>query len=97
MAVIGQGPIGLLLMMLAREEGAVLMSSDPMPQRREKSRELGATISIDPAEGDLSKEVRQAHLGPGSGCRNHRRAESGIGGSGLISRAAGWPRATVCS
>ncbi len=64
--VIGQGPIGLLLMMLAREEGAVLMSSDPMPQRREKSRELGATISIDPAEGDLSKEVRKRTSGRGA-------------------------------
>ena len=64
--VIGQGPIGLLLMLLAREEGSVLMTSDPMPQRRAKSRELGATISIDPAAGNLASEVRARTSGRGA-------------------------------
>src|ERR1700722_11169975 len=32
--VIGQGPIGLLLMMLARLAGATVVTSDPLPQRR---------------------------------------------------------------
>ncbi len=64
--VIGQGPIGLLLMMLAREEGAVLMTSDPMPQRRAKSKELGAVASIDPASGNLAQEVRRRTSGRGA-------------------------------
>ena len=40
--VIGQGPVGLLLMMLAKLEGANVYASDPMPERRAKSLSLGA-------------------------------------------------------
>ena len=40
MAVIGQGPIGLLLMMLSKLAGAVVIGSDPMPERRAKSLSL---------------------------------------------------------
>ena len=35
--VMGQGPIGLLLMMLAKLAGALVIGSDPMPERRAKS------------------------------------------------------------
>src|ERR1700686_385799 len=51
--VIGQGPIGLLLMMLAKLAGAVVIGSDPMPERRAKSLSLGADLVIDPREGRL--------------------------------------------
>ena len=37
----GQGPIGLLLMMLARLAGATVLTSDPMPERRAVSERLG--------------------------------------------------------
>ena len=54
--VIGQGPIGLLLMLLARLEGATVLTTDLMPERRARSLQLGADAALDPA-GD---EVRQA-------------------------------------
>src|SRR6202162_2813379 len=45
--VIGQGPIGMLLMLLANYEGAELLSSDPMPGRRAASKRFGAKESFD--------------------------------------------------
>lgn len=56
--VIGQGPIGLLLMLLARHAGATVFTSDPMPTRRQKSIDLGAQASFDPLTGELLEEVR---------------------------------------
>ena len=48
--VIGQGPIGMLLMLLARiTAGARVMTTDPMPARRQKSVELGAEEKYFPA------------------------------------------------
>jgi len=55
--VIGQGPIGLLLMLLARHAGATVLTSDPMPTRRQKSVELGAQASFDPLTGHLVEEL----------------------------------------
>src|SRR5580698_10560750 len=57
--VIGQGPIGMLLMMLAKNEGATVYTSDPMAGRREASVRFGAAEAFDPAEGKLSAEIRR--------------------------------------
>jgi hypothetical protein len=35
--VLGQGPIGLVLMMLARHVGASVLTTDPLPSRRQKA------------------------------------------------------------
>ena len=65
--VIGQGPIGMLLMLLARiHAGARVLSSDPMPARREKSLALGAEASFDPAAGDLVEALRGLTSGRGA-------------------------------
>ena len=57
--VLGQGPIGMLLMLLAKHEGADVFTSDPMPGRRAASLRFGASKSYDPAEGRLLEEVRR--------------------------------------
>src|SRR5262245_13532962 len=57
--VIGQGPIGLLLTFLARNAGATVVTTDPLPFRREMSLRFGATQSIDPAMSDPATEIRQ--------------------------------------
>ena len=44
--VMGQGPVGLLLMMLARLAGATVFTSDPMPERRAISERFGATVAF---------------------------------------------------
>lgn len=63
--IIGQGPIGLLLTFLAREAGATVLTSDPLPFRRRMSLRFGAIESLDPLETDASAEVRRlrAELG----------------------------------
>ena len=65
-AVIGQGPIGLLLTFLARNAGATVMTSDQLPFRRQMSLRFGATESIDPAASDLATEIRQYRGGMGA-------------------------------
>jgi L-iditol 2-dehydrogenase len=58
--VIGQGPIGMLLMLLARiHAGARVMTTDPLQTRRQKSLELGADESFVPASGGLVAAIRE--------------------------------------
>jgi L-iditol 2-dehydrogenase len=57
--VLGQGPIGMLLMLLAKHEGADVLTSDPMPGRRAASLRFGASKSYDPSEGRLLEEIRR--------------------------------------
>ena len=65
--VIGQGPIGMLLMLLARiHVGARVMTTDPMPARRRKSVELGAEESFDPLSGELERAMRECTSGRGA-------------------------------
>lgn len=65
--VIGQGPIGMLLMLLARiHAGARVMTTDPMPARRSKSVELGAEESFDPLDRDLASAIQKRTSGRGA-------------------------------
>jgi L-iditol 2-dehydrogenase len=63
--VVGQGPIGLLLMQLARWAGASVLTSDTLPDRLEASRRLGAAGTLD-ARGDVVREVRAMTSGRGA-------------------------------
>src|SRR5271169_6108691 len=64
--VIGQGPIGMLLMILAKYEGAEVYASDPMPGRRATSLRFGAKEVFDPASGNLQQEIRRRTGGRGA-------------------------------
>jgi L-iditol 2-dehydrogenase len=64
--VIGQGPIGLLLTFLAREAGATVLTSDPLPFRRQISARFGAELSFDSADTDLQKVTRDFRGGVGA-------------------------------
>ena len=64
--ILGCGPIGLQLLMVSKLEGAKLYTSDPIPQRREKSLSLGALESFDPTSGKLIEEVRARTDGRGA-------------------------------
>jgi L-iditol 2-dehydrogenase len=65
--VVGQGPIGLLLMQLARWAGAEVLASDTLADRLEMSRRLGASVVLD-ARGDVPAEVRARTGGRGADC-----------------------------
>jgi L-iditol 2-dehydrogenase len=64
--ILGCGPIGLQLLMVSHLEGAKLYTSDPIPQRRQKSLSLGALESFDPTSGKLIEEVRARTDGRGA-------------------------------
>jgi len=56
--VFGCGPIGLLLLQLARAAGATqLIATDKLPQRLEAARRFGATTIIQAAEGQEAGDV----------------------------------------
>jgi L-iditol 2-dehydrogenase len=65
--VVGQGPIGLILMQLCRWAGADALASDTMADRLEMSRRLGATVAID-ARQDVAREVLGLTEGRGVDC-----------------------------
>ena len=64
--VIGQGPIGLLLMLLARRKGAVVFTVDPMPERRAVSERLGAAAAFDPRARSVADEICKRTQGRGA-------------------------------
>ena len=64
--VIGCGPIGLQLLMVAKLEGGRLYTSDPMAVRRAKSLTLGAIESFDPSDGKLVEQIKARTDGRGA-------------------------------
>jgi L-iditol 2-dehydrogenase len=64
--VIGQGPIGLLLMLLAQRAGARVFTTDPMAERRAVSERLGAAAALDPRSCSVAEEVRKLTSGRGA-------------------------------
>jgi L-iditol 2-dehydrogenase len=65
--VVGQGPIGLLLMQIARWAGGEVLVSDPVDERRALASSLGAAVALDPAL-DAPGEVRRLTGGRGADC-----------------------------
>jgi L-iditol 2-dehydrogenase len=63
--VVGLGSIGLLMMQLAIREGARVIASDPLPGRRARAREFGATEVLDPGTDDISAACRKRSEGRG--------------------------------
>ncbi len=59
-AVIGTGPIGLLVLQAAKAGGASkVFAVEPIPGRRELAKQLGADEVFDPAQGDVGKEIAE--------------------------------------
>jgi (R,R)-butanediol dehydrogenase/meso-butanediol dehydrogenase/diacetyl reductase len=57
-AVIGTGPIGLLVQQAGVAGGAgKVYAIEPIAERRELAKQLGATKVFDPSEGDVSKQI----------------------------------------
>src|SRR3989442_5443150 len=64
--VIGQGPIGLLLTFLAREAGATVLASDPIPFRQQMSVRFGSVMCFDARSADPAAETRTYRGGMGA-------------------------------
>src|SRR6266481_7968639 len=63
--VIGQGPIGLILSVLAKKAGARVITSDLYPARLTISRELGLDQTIDASQADSVRAIRELTEGRG--------------------------------
>jgi L-iditol 2-dehydrogenase len=64
--ILGCGPIGLQLLMVANLQGARLYTSDPMAERRAKSLTLGSLEAFDPTSGKLVEEIKALSGGRGA-------------------------------
>jgi len=77
--VIGQGPIGLILAVLARRAGARVITSDLYPARLTISKELGLDQTTDASQVDTVRTVREMTEGRGADA-----AILAVAGSALI-------------
>jgi L-iditol 2-dehydrogenase len=56
-AVLGQGPIGLMLGQAARAEGARVAALDPIERRRAAGTALGFELALDPRQDDAAEAI----------------------------------------
>ena len=64
--VIGQGPIGIILSVLARKAGATVITSDLYPERLRIAKSLGFEHTIDASQHDAVRIVRGRTEGRGA-------------------------------
>ncbi len=58
--IIGGGPIGLIMLQLARMAGANrVVLSEPISEKRELAKQLGASATIDPLADDVEAQLQQ--------------------------------------
>ncbi|HVM94227.1 MAG TPA: zinc-dependent dehydrogenase [Terriglobales bacterium] len=77
--VIGQGPIGLILAMLAKRTGARVITSDLYPARLTIAKSFGLNQNINASQSNAGAAVRQLTEGRGADA-----VILAVGGSGLI-------------
>jgi len=65
-AVLGQGPIGLMFTMLVKRAGAHLGVTDTIPERRRIAERCGAEFAWDPRAADVPGEIRALTGGRGA-------------------------------
>jgi len=64
--VMGQGPIGIMLGVLARRRGARVITSDLLPQRHTIAKGFGLIESIDASTSDTVRTIKQMTEGRGA-------------------------------
>jgi L-iditol 2-dehydrogenase len=65
--IIGAGPIGQMMIMLAKKSGAsTVIASDPANLRRDIAKKAGADITIDPSKEDPVERIREETSGRGA-------------------------------
>ena len=64
--VMGQGPIGIILAVLARRRGARVITSDLLPQRHTISKAFGLNENIDASTSDTVKTAKELTEGRGA-------------------------------
>jgi len=64
--ILGQGPIGLLFLMLCRRVTDQVYSSEPVAERRDRSLRLGAARAFDPKTDNIGEEMKRLTEGRGA-------------------------------
>jgi len=77
--VMGQGPIGLILAILAKRKGVRVITSDLYPARLTIAKSFGLQLTIDASQDDAEQTVRGMTEGRGADA-----VILAVGGSGLI-------------
>ena len=65
-AVLGQGPIGLIFTMILAQEGMRVVATDTFESRRALARKFGAREAFDPRDGCLNKTISKMTEGRGA-------------------------------
>src|ERR1700723_4470988 len=79
---IGQGPIGIILSVLAKRAGATLITSDLYPERLRIGSSCGIDLTIDASKADVVTRVRELTEGRGADA-----VILAVGGNSLIQTA----------
>jgi L-iditol 2-dehydrogenase len=79
---IGQGPIGIILSVLARRAGVTLITSDLYPERLRIGSSFGNELTIDASQADVVERVRERTEGRGADA-----VILAVGGNSLIRTA----------
>ena len=64
-AILGQGPIGLIFTMLVKRSGATIYATDTLAHRRELSEKFGATRALDPKRSEIDAVLKEHTDGRG--------------------------------
>ena len=80
--VIGQGPIGIILSVLAKRAGASVVTSDLYPERLKIAESFGLELHMDAARTNVVQRVREMTEGRGADA-----VILAVGSNGLIGRA----------
>jgi L-iditol 2-dehydrogenase len=81
-AVIGQGPIGIILSVLAKRVGATVITSDLYPERLKIGESFGLTLTVDASRTNVIDRVRELTEGRGADA-----VILAVGGNSLIRSA----------
>jgi threonine dehydrogenase-like Zn-dependent dehydrogenase len=80
LAIFGQGPVGLAATQLATAMGARVIAVDPLAERRDLARQLGAAEAVDPTSSPAVETIRELTRGEGADatldCTGHAEARA---------------------
>jgi L-iditol 2-dehydrogenase len=79
---IGQGPIGIILGILAKRAGATVITSDLYPERLRIGKSFGLELTVDASQAKVSDRIREFTAGRGADA-----VILAVGGNGLIRTA----------
>jgi threonine dehydrogenase-like Zn-dependent dehydrogenase len=91
LVVLGQGPVGLSVTMLATARGARVIAVDPAPDRLKQAEKFGAADLVDPDGVDVAAAVRELTAGAGAHAAVETSGASAAADAGL-SALAPWGR-----